>query len=579
MLGLNFRQVWRTFQLMDKQEQRQVWLLLAISIINGVIQTLGVVSIMPFIALIAEPELAQNNAALLWLQQSLNIIEYSSLLILCASLSFLAILVSNSFIIINYSLSLKFFNARGHKLSSNLLSHFINQPPFQFYKRSTSELSKIIFSDIDRVIIGSQLAAIAIITDLIIFIIILALLLYLNVVTTLITVSALLITYILVYRVLSNKVNTLGKDFDALEIEVFSTLKQTLSLYKEIRIGAKQSYFIDKFLKPTQALYNNATTYHSLQFIPIQIIELLVFSIILVLASYLALNSPSTGYTITSIAVYAFAAYRIVPVLKSIFESTEELLYASPVLKGLLDELESSNTNSQPQQATKEIALYNEIRLQNISFTYPDSSRAILDDINLTISKGKITCINGPSGIGKSTTLDILLGLINPQKGEIYIDQNPLTPKNLKSWQKQIGYVPQQNKIIDGSVAENIAFGMDKEKIDYEQLKNVARLACINNLIEAHLNKGYDTPIGEGQQTLSGGEKQRIAIARALYHNPSLLILDEASNELDEETELVILNNLKHLGITVLFVSHKPSVSRFCDHTINFSQLALSKAG
>lgn len=578
MLKRNLLQVWEVFALMSTQEKKQVSRLLIVSVMNGLIQTLGVVSIMPFIALIAEPELAQTQPALVWLQSILNINNYATLLMVCGGLSVLAITVSNGFVILNYGLSLHFFNARGHQLSAKLLRHYLKQSPLNFYRHSTAELNKKIFSDIDRAVIGSQIATISIITDIVIFAVIFALLLYINPVATLLTVAALVITYMLVYRGLSNRVNRLGGEFDQLESDVFHSLKQALNLYKEIRLFGKESFFINQFERPTQRLYKNATQYHLLQFLPIQIIEVLVFSIILMLAMFLAINSIGTGQTITSIAIYAFAAYRIVPVLKSVFESTEEILYAGPVLDTLLSDLRAAN---QPQEVHRptQLNFQQHITFKDVSFQYPQATHPVLNDLNLTIQKGEMLCLKGPSGIGKSTTLDLLLGFLTPLKGSIYIDGQQLTEKNVSNWQRNIGYVPQQIKILDDTIARNIALGIEDANIDLEQVRHCASLAGISGLIETSLKDQYQCKIGEGFHTLSGGEKQRIAIARALYHNPSLLVLDEASNELDEQTEISILTRLKELNTTVVFVSHKPSVAQFCDRIFDYAQLNLKQVG
>lgn len=567
---------------MEANEKRQVSFLLFISIINGLIQTLGMVSIMPFIALIAAPEMIETHAGLLWLQDTFKLTDYTSLLLFCGSLTFTAIALGNGFIILNYGLSLKFFNGRGHTLSTQLIKHFLQKSPFHFYQHSTSELSKIIFSDVDRVIIGSQMACISIITDLIVFSVILATLLWVNPFATLATVFSLTLTYILVYQVLSNKVERLGKEFDSLEKNVFTSLKQALNFYKEIRVFGKQDYFVKKFQQPVKKLYENATRYHTLQFLPIQIVELLVFSIILILAGYLALNSMSTGQTITSIAVYAFAAYRIVPVLKSLFESTEEILYAGPILSFLLKEMQDIPKNK-ARDHQNPVHFNKSLCFRNVSFTYPTSNKPVLKNLSFSIDKGKIVCLKGPSGVGKSTTLDLILGLHSPDAGSIEIDGTPIHSTNMKSWQKQIGYVPQNIQILEDTVTHNIAFGFDDSDINLERVKEVAKLARIDEKIES-LNGHYDCKIGEGNQTLSGGEKQRIAIARALYSHPSCLILDEASNELDEQTEMEILNALKTLKITILFVSHKPSVAQFSDSCITLSRcdektIILSEAG
>lgn len=561
-----------SFSVLNKKEKVGVSILLLVSVINSLIQTLGLISIMPFIALIADPSIAQNNSYILIIRDLLSIQSHQSLLMLFASITFLALLISNAVIVINYWASLDFFNRIGSKLSNQLLTKYLSKSLQSFNNNKISEISKKINSEVDRVIIGTQLSVMSLVSDIITLTIIFTLLLFINIWVSVITAIALLCAYFLVYNFLSNRINHLGKEFDIMETSVYTNLRQALDLFREIKISGKKSFFINKFSLPNDTLYKNSTRYHVIKFLPIQLVELLAFAVILSISTYISVIQPDTVNAITTISIFAFAAYRFIPILKSMFDELEEIVYASSALGTLLNEFASPISKDDISDTNESLVLLSDIHFEQLSFKYETSKTPVLNNIDFKITNNLFTCITGQSGIGKSTLLDLLLGLITAQSGAIHLDGIQLEKSNMRAWQNNIGYVPQHIQLIEGTIADNICFGVNKQKIDIERLKKVCQIAHIDELIEHQLKEGYETIIGNGGKSLSGGEKQRIGIARSLYHDPQILIFDEATNELDIQTEDQIITAISKLeDKTIIFVTHKPSIMKKADMTIDLS--------
>ena len=211
--------------------------------------------------------------------------------------------------------------------------------------------------------------------------------------------------------------------------------------------------------------------------------------------------------------------------------------------------------------------LKKQIEINNISFSYPESKSKVINNLTIKIDARTSVAFVGATGAGKSTVIDIILGLLEPDKGCIRVDNIPLSNKNIKSWQRSIGYVPQTIFIADDTIARNIALGCKKDEIDYAQIRSVAKLAKINDFIENDLPFSYDTKVGEAGVKLSGGQRQRLGIARALYRNPKVLIFDEATSALDNLTEKAIISRINSLknSITLIMIAHRLSTIKNCD--------------
>ena len=556
----------RIYKLFSDSEKRGLALILLITIISSIIQALGVASIMPFIALISSPEIAQVNPFIVSISDWLGIQDNIQLVFTAGIFAFIIFALGNILTTLDTWLSVRFFYLKDYQLSILLLNKYLNKSWPAFQKKSTPEMTKTILSDVDRVIESSFLTFTGLISKLIVTSCIVALLIWIDIYVTLITALILGLSYWLIYTLISDKVNTLGKQFTLLESDIYQSLEQSLKFYKEAKLTSSENFFITKFSTPLKTATDNAIKYATLSIIPVQLVELLAFGIIIGVALYF--YAIQANDVVTTIAIYAFAAYKLVPLLKSIFDSIESMRFGSSVLDLILKELEQKEVIRSNNSAEGVITLEDSISFKNIHFRYANHLPWVLKNQSLTISAGKITVIKGKSGIGKSTTMDLLLGLQIPEQGQIEVDGKQITERDIKSWQNSISYVPQDVQLLDDSISANIAFAIDSNDLDSERLQIAINLAELGDVIASFPEK-EKTIIAASGISLSGGQKQRIGLARALYDNKRILFLDEFTNELDNETEGKILSNLKSIeNITIVCISHKSSMLDIADQIV-----------
>jgi ABC-type bacteriocin/lantibiotic exporter with double-glycine peptidase domain len=280
------------------------------------------------------------------------------------------------------------------------------------------------------------------------------------------------------------------------------------------------------------------------------------------------------------IALYAFAGYRLIPALQKIYISFTSLHYVGPALDSLYNDLKHLKPNIQNRHKDS-IKLNNNICLKNIHYSYPNSSKTALKNINLIIPANKTIGLVGATGSGKTTTIDIILGLLEAQQGTLEVDGTVINLDNIRAWQRSIGYVPQQIFLADNTVSSNIAFGVNIDDINQEAVEKAAKIANLHEFIVNELPLKYQTTVGERGIRLSGGQRQRIGIARALYHKPKILVLDEATSALDNLTEKSVMNAIKFLedDITKILVAHRLSTVKYCDNIYLFDKGELKSEG
>ena len=572
MISRKFEFIVDSFRLLNDNDRRYLLLLFFISILNSIVQTLGIVSIMPFITLISDPSIIESNRYILTIKRNFGIESYRTLLIIFGGFTFVLLIVSNLFTIFHYWFTTRFFSIRDCNYTVEMLDIFLSKKAKSFNAIKKSQILKYILSDIERVLVGTQQAVVELVSDMMVCVLVVATLLYIDVWVTIFTAVSLVFLYLLIFVLLAGKINAYGKNFSRLESGVYAGVNQAIDLFREIRIAGKKEFFISEFSSPSHSLVTHAVNYSVLSFLPVQLVEIAVFGVLVLMATYFSTSASHSEHAIASITLFSFAAYRLVPLLKSMFDGVETINYNSPVLKELLYQF--NHKESDPTQLVNNSSLpadrlffRHKFGLQGVTYSYGTDSLPVLKDFDLSIPMGKFTCISGKSGVGKSTALDIILGLIKPQDGALFVDDRVLDhDREIRSWQNIIGYVPQKIQLVNGSVYQNIAFGVPVSQINTERVKTLARLVAVEDLIEKQLPEQYNTILGDGGVVLSGGEKQRIGIARSLYHEPQVLIFDEATNELDVETEAFVLDRIMALeGVTVVFVSHKPEVMKRAD--------------
>ena len=557
--------------LFEGAELRRVSLVLAVATADGLFQALGIASIMPFIAILADPSLTESSRFFIIVREFLPAALGENLVWTTGLFALVVLVVSNALTILDYWLSLRLFNEQRSRLSTRLLSLYLGKELLDFNRLKVADMSTTILAEVERVVFETLMAGVNLLADVIVTLAIIALLLVINPWATAMTVLVLGGGYLIVHFFTAQEVERLGRAHAIAETGMFASVSQALALFKEIKIRGKGPYFMDRFRRPAREVAQITNRYEILTFVPAQLIEVLAFGLILIMALHLTGQGEAQFNTIGLIAFYAFAAYRLVPVLKSLLDGFESMRYGASVVEKLASELGSSpESASTAEIGAGRLQLSRSIVLENVTFRYPGASTKVLDGLDAVIPAGRLTCIIGPSGAGKSTLLDILLGLIEPESGRCLIDGVVLHAGNRRRWQRGIGYVPQHVQLVDGTLAQNIALG--EAVIDQDRVRDSARAAGIYRLVVEQLAHRFDTQVGDGGHMLSSGERQRVGIARALYHEPDILLLDEATNELDASTESSVLAHL--LGLrekTIVFVTHKQSIWERADGLIRLA--------
>ena len=331
-------------------------------------------------------------------------------------------------------------------------------------------------------------------------------------------------------------------------------------------MGGFEKTFVERFSIPSLIIARNLSLKEFISFMPRFLLEALVFGGMILVILYLMVKSGSFVSSVPTIALYAFAGYRLMPALQKIYSSTTTLRFAGPAVDNMYEDFKKLKPLDLNQE--KNILKFTEnITLKNIHYNYPNASRKVLKNINLNIPVNSTVGIIGPTGCGKTTAVDVILGLLEAQEGTLEVDNQIIDKKNVRSWQRSIGYVPQHIYLADDTIAANIAFGADSENIQQINVEQASKIACVHDFVTNELPLKYQTSVGERGVRLSGGQRQRIGIARALYHNPKILILDEATSALDIDTEKAVIDAINKINkeITIILITHRLNTLKNCD--------------
>jgi ABC-type multidrug transport system fused ATPase/permease subunit len=547
------------------QDRYRVYLLLVSTTLSGLLQAVGVASIMPFIAVVADPGLVTENAYLASVYERFAFESTSEFLVFLGVGAMLVLVVTNVLVAVNAWLTFRVCHLGEHDLSRQLLQTYLRSPWRLLLQRNSAELLKMLVSEIDRVVIGTMMAGIGVFADAVTTLFIVALLLWIHPWVTLATLVVLGVAYGVIYALVIPRVTRLGTEFPALNTEAYKNAHEALAAAREIRVLGVEDHFVERFSRPLLRLSRNSIRYSTLDIIPAQALELIAFGGLIAAAVYMIAETDDAAGVVPTIAMFGFAAYRLIPALKDLFDGLEAIRYNMVALDPLWKDYSLPRAAAGPDEGPA-LGMRDALRLEGVTFTYPGARRPALAGVDLAIRAGLAHCFVGTTGAGKSTTVDMLLGLLEPSSGRITVDGRPLDAASVRAWQRNIGYVPQSVFLLDDSVASNIALGVDAAAIDEARLERAARVAGIHDFIVGELPQGYRTLVGERGASLSGGQRQRIGIARALYRDAPVLVLDEATNELDLITETKVLQALRDLGPrTLVFVSHRATVAAFCD--------------
>lgn len=549
--------------ILSKKHKVKMLILQVFFLISAVFQVGGIASIAPFIAVISDPAIIQTNPILQKLYVFLGSTDVTSFMTSYSLLVALFILISN--IIAAYSIWLlyKFSAAAGLELQNRLFSSYIKNQYIFFAQHNSSKLIADINQQIPRFVYMVLQPLLSLVSQAFIAIIIIIGLVIMDPILALIAISLIGLVYIAIYLFVRTNMIKAGEDITEVGKRSLLLLNESIGGIKEVKLLGIENWYKDEFLKTTRKGLNASAFIGLAGDLPKYIVETVVFIAILVLAIYL-LSTHGSGGALSIVSFYAMAGYKILPAAQTIYKSIASIKSNAHVTITITRAFNDANEFPSAPEINlnkKDIDFQSLIiELKDVSYTFPNSNKKALDHLSIKIAEKKLISFVGSSGAGKSTAIDTIMCLLTPQSGEITIGGDPITNENVRYWQRNIGYVPQNIFLLDDSIERNIAFGLPEEDIDSERVTEAAKKANIASFIE-ELPEKYQTKVGERGGQLSGGQRQRIGIARALYLNPKVLILDEATSALDTVTEAQILKEVSVLteSTTVIMIAHRLS--------------------
>lgn len=577
-------------RLLSPRERWQMVLILLFMLPNALLQVAGVASVMPFIAVLAQPELMDTNPVLSRLYVYLGSPAPEHFLGMLAGIALLLLVLSNALAALTTWLIVRFSFMRMHNLSHRLLRHYINQGYGFFLQRNPSDLSKNILNEVNHLITGYLMPLLHLVANGTVVVALLSMLVIVDPVLALSVGLVLGGAYGVIYWIFRGQLRVVGKRRMEANGRRYKTTHETFNAIKDLKVSGREHYYLSRYADASHAFASNQVRQQTIAQLPRYALETMAFGVVLVIALYLTRNNQGAEGVLPIIALYAMAGYRLMPALQKLFDSATTLRFAAPVVEQMRRELENvsrlapvaaSGERIEAGSVSGAIRLQDRLEISHLRYRYPGGSRQVLDDVSLVIPARTTVAFVGESGAGKSTLVDIILGLLEPDGGELIVDGRRLEASSMAEWRRHIGYVPQSIYLADDTLRRNIALGIPDREIDDEAVIRAARAAAIHDFITTELPQGYDTVTGDRGVRLSGGQRQRVGIARALYANPDLLILDEATSALDGSTESAVMDAIDRLSgeKTIIMIAHRLATVRNCDCLFLFNKGRLVASG
>ncbi|WP_315968533.1 ABC transporter ATP-binding protein/permease [Campylobacter hyointestinalis] len=549
--------------ILSRHDKIYLLILLFMSIFLSFIETVGISAIMPFITVATNPvQITQN----IYFRNIYNFLGFDKEMHFVIAFGFLLIVfyifraLYNIFYV--YVLN-KFAFGRYHIFAYRLFDTYVHLPYQNFVKQNSSQLTKAIINEASNLSSYIQ-SLLSMLSEVFTIILLYSILLVVDWKMTLVLTLVLGIKILLITKILSKKIKAQGEKRSQSQGEFYKILSETFGNFKIVKFIQNETKILHEFSTASTQYAKSNIVNATLQQLPRSILETVGFGSLIAIVIFILLRYEDASKVLPIISMYALALYRMLPAINKILSSYNGMLFISKALDIVYEELQYSP----PKEGDQNINFKSEIVLNNISFEYI-ASKPVLKNISLSIKKGEKIAFVGESGGGKSTLVDLIIGLYIPNKGEIYVDGILLDDENIRSWRSKIGYIPQSIYLFDGTVKENVAFGYE---LDESKVVECLKKANIYDFLSQ--KDGIDTRVGEGGIQLSGGQKQRIGIARALYNDPEILVLDEATSALDNDTESKIMDEIYEVSNdkTLIIIAHRLSTIEGCERKIRLDK-------
>jgi len=563
-----FKIIIEFFSLLTPSQRKQFYALQILIVIMTFVEILSILSIVPFMALIGDISILEKNNLLTALYLKSNLEEYE--FVFYTGIFVLVALAIAAIVSIYIAWRLAMFAPKiGAEIAHRLYSYYLDKDLLFHTSGSSSYLTKKIANETERVYQGilsplMQMNA----RIVLVFSIVFTMFLYDSIVI-IISLIVFSTVYIILFKFVRTRLEKNGQNISNMLSERFRLMSDSFGGIKDVLLLGRSNNFKKIFSRTSNKLANSEGNNIAMGLVPRYFMELIAFGAMIVLVLYLIKTSQGDlSLILPIISVYALAGMKLLPALLLIYSCAATVKGNLSAYEAIREDLKNTNLASIPliKDGHNMGFKNNEICLKEVTFTYPGKKNPTLQNLSLTIKSKAVVGIVGTSGSGKSTLIDIITGLIKPQKGEVIIDGAPLAKHTLRQWQNKIGYVPQTIFLTEGTIAENVAFGIPKEFIDYEQVKKALKLANLDEFV-SKLGNGVYSKVGERGVQISGGQRQRVGIARMLYYKTEVLIFDEATSALDGITEKVIMDAIHDFTgqKTLIIIAHRLKTIQKCD--------------
>ncbi|UOR13782.1 ABC transporter ATP-binding protein [Halobacillus amylolyticus] len=570
----------KLLMLFNKREKKKLIALFFMMIVAALFETIGIGLIVPFVGIVTNPGQIQDQAVLSYLYELFNF-ESSTEFIIFSVGGLLAVFILKNLYLLFFQYSqFRVILNQQVKLSRQLFQEYLKKPYTFHLQRNTADLLRNVNGEVSKVFQGIIMSSFQLATEVLVITCILVLLLFTSPIATLTAFTLLGGSVFIFFRFFRKKISALGEEQQKVSGTMIKWVNQGLGASKVVKVSGKESFFINAYTGQSQIKANNSRYMKMLEQVPRLFIETLLVSVVLITMVIIVIQGKDTADLISTMALFAMAAFRLMPSITRVVAMITTIKYSQPALTVVYDDLFLNKDNSSNIALDVKTGVINKgeksfkdsIKLSNVSYRYPEQDVNSVKNVSLTIPIGESVAFIGESGAGKTTIVDIILGLFNPEKGSVTVDgKNIAHQKSL--WQQKIGYIPQSIYLSDDTIRGNIAFGIERDNINDDEVWRALEQAQLKDFVK-ELPKQLDTAVGENGVRLSGGQRQRIGIARALYHNPEILFMDEATSALDNETEKEIMRAIDGLkgDKTLIIIAHRLSTIKNCDTVFKMSK-------
>jgi ABC-type multidrug transport system fused ATPase/permease subunit len=559
-------------ELLDTRSRHRFFLIALTVVIVAISELFSLSSVLILMQILSTPEQMESYK---WLNQARTEMGLDDDFNFQISVSIATILIIFSGLIAKsfgrYAI-LRYAASCGASISARMFEAYLRFPYTWFILRNSSEIKTAVIDDSGRVLSMVLTPLLAMIASSVNSIVIIIFLIIMSPVTTVVSAAIISCFYIGLFYRLKFRLRWLGQQTMAENRARYRAVSEASEGLKELKLLGLESVYSGRFSRPTWRMSRYNAEQQAIGELPRFALEGMAFAVMLgVILTLMLRHDGSLAPAIPTLGTFAFAALRLLPLLQQIYQAMTTVRNGLPALDKLhhdfLEARDQAATQPVPAQATARLRFSRELEIDQLCYAYPNAARTALDRVSLVIPAHTTIGLIGGTGAGKTTLVDLLLGLLQPTAGEIRIDGKRIDRNNMRSWQKNIGYVPQSIYLSDATIAENIAFGLRGDEIDTARIEMAGRMAALHDFVTNELPDGYNTFVGERGVRLSGGQRQRIGIARALYHDPDMLIFDEATSALDTLTEKAVMAAIQNIrgDKTVILIAHRLTTVRNCD--------------